>query len=81
MSESPAAETVGTPPKTFPVETVETLHRTYVVQAPDEETAKERVRLFWRDPDVLREGAVRLDEAKEVVASKQIRTAEPKKKS
>jgi hypothetical protein len=65
------------PPKTFEVATVETLHRVYVVQAPDEETAKERVRLFWRDPDVLREGAV-VRQAKETVSSRQVRSPETK---
>ena len=64
-------ETLATPPKKFRVETIETIHRHYEVEAPDEDTAKKRVRLHWSDPDVLRDGLVSRLDAEEV-SSRQV---------
>ena len=52
------SETVATPPKRFAISTIETIHRMYVVEAEDEESAKKRLRLSWNDSDALREGIV-----------------------
>lgn len=40
------------------ITTVETVHRTYEVEAPDEASARNRLRLFWKDPDMVREDLV-----------------------
>jgi len=66
-------EMIATPAKKIKVETVETVHRSYEIEAPDEETAKKRLRLFWADPESLRSGLVtRL--AAEETSSRQIRS-------
>ena len=58
--------------KTHDIETIETLHRTYKVEAPDRDTAIERLRAHWKDPEALRAGLVtRLP--KEEVTAKQVR--------
>lgn len=67
------SETVATPAKKITIQTVETVHRQYEIEAPDEETAKKRLRLFWADPESLRSGLVtRL--AKEETSSRQVRS-------
>jgi len=64
-------------PRKQRIETIETLQRTYEVEAPDEETGKQRLHAFWKDPDALRSGIVtRL--AEEKVSSRQVRAHAPK---
>lgn len=71
MAEEAAVTTLATPPKMQKIETVETLHRTYEVEAPDRETAIRRLRLHWSDPDSLRpEIVTQLDV--ETVTSRQV---------
>lgn len=38
--------------------TVETVNRTYEVDAPDEDAARQRLRAFWKDPDMFRDDVV-----------------------
>lgn len=42
----------------FQVQTTETVHRQYTVEATDEKHARSRLRLFFADADMLREGLV-----------------------
>lgn len=52
------SETVATPPKTIEVTAVETIHRTYIVQADNEEQAKLRLRRYFSDPQIFLPGIV-----------------------
>ena len=71
-------ETIGEPVKKVTVETVETVKRKYEIEAPDEETAKRRLRQFWADREAVRPGLVtRL--AAEETTSRQIRSPKAKR--
>lgn len=58
--------TVAVPPKTFEVVTTAQVERTYVVQAKDVEQAQARLRTHLKDPDMLRDGVVVEQPAKQV---------------
>lgn len=42
----------------YAVETVETVHRLYVVEAKNEDEARSRAQLYFRDPEVVAGGLV-----------------------
>lgn len=74
---SPAIETIASPAKKIKIETVETVKRQYEIEAPDREVAVKRLRLFWADPESLRDGLVtRL--AEEETTSRQVRVDDKK---
>jgi hypothetical protein len=45
-------------PKSHTLTTTAQVERTYVVQAPTEEKARDRLRTHFKDPELLREGVV-----------------------
>ena len=73
------AETIAVPPKTHTVESVETLHRRYVIQAPDRDTAVERLRAYWKDPEAMKPGIVSRSDS-ETISSRQVRATDQKPK-
>jgi hypothetical protein len=44
--------------KTYAVTAKETVTQTYHVKAKDEDDARKRLHLHWKDPEMLREGIV-----------------------
>lgn len=64
-------EIVGTPPKSFEIVTTAQVERTYMVQAKDVEQAQARLRTHLKDPEMLREGVIREQTAKQVDATTQ----------
>lgn len=48
----------GPPPKTFTIVTTAQVERTYVIQAKDEEQAKDRLHVHLKDADSLAPGIV-----------------------
>jgi hypothetical protein len=66
------------PSKTFTLTTTAQVERTYTVQAKDEDQARARLRTHLADPDMLRDGVVVEQTAKQVDATPQrIKTAKP----
>lgn len=62
---------LAVPPKTFEIVTTAQVERTYTVEAKDIEQAQARLRTHLKDPEMLREGVIREQAAKQIDATPQ----------